>query len=120
MYFSSKMVICLAAALYAPHVFAISEARANVPFAFSVKGQLFSPGFYDISMDSSNSFIILRSCAHPSKMITALVRPIDSADTGVVLRFHVIGTSHFLERIQIGMRSTANLIRQNKRASPPT
>jgi hypothetical protein len=103
-----------AAALCATTAFAANLAQADVPFSFVVKGRSFPAGSYDIMMDSTQSFITLASRTTSAKIIQMTLGPADPANAPAVLKFEVVGAVHSLEYIQMGARSTSNLIPRSK------
>lgn len=103
-----------AAALCATNAFAANCARADVPFNFVIKGRSFPAGSYDIVMDSTQSFVTLANRTTSAKNIRMTLGPTDPANAPAVLKFEMVGAVHSLESIQMGARSTFNLIPRSK------
>jgi hypothetical protein len=104
-----RIIALSAAALCSDFALATNLARTDVPFSFTVEGRSFPAGFYDISMDSTRSFITLRSRTNPAIITIKTLWPSGPAGAPVILKFHVIGPFHSLESIQMGVWSTSNL-----------
>jgi hypothetical protein len=109
-----NVIALSAASLCANLAFAANHTRADVPFTFVVKGRSFPAGSYDIMMDSSQSFITLASRSTSRKSVLMTLAPADPAQAPAVLKFEVAGAVHSLESIQMGARSTSNLIPRSK------
>jgi hypothetical protein len=74
--------------------------RVNVPFSFTVKGQTFPAGYYNIEMATDEAFIDLTSNLDPAKHINVVTMPADPGHNFVVLTFSVEGSTHVLTAIQ--------------------
>lgn len=110
-----RIIAFSAAALCTTFAHATEHARADVPFSFTVKGHSFPAGQYDITMDSTKSFITLSSRTNPALVIVNTLGPADPIRAAALLRFDVIGGSHSLETIKMGVRSTSDLDVRSKR-----
>ena len=54
-----RIIKLASAALLSTSAFALNYVGANVPFDFTFEGKPFSVGYYDITMDSTRSFVTL-------------------------------------------------------------
>ena len=104
-----KALIFSSAALCATASFAASAARVNVPFNFTAKGQSYSAGTYDVSMDEERNFVTMASKADPGNQITWIVSPAVTAKSPAVIKFDVMGSGYALKSIQVGDKITPNL-----------
>src|SRR5271163_3136740 len=104
-----KSLIFSSAALCATASFAASSARVNVPFNFTAKGQSYSAGTYDVSMDEERNFVTMASKADPGNQITWIVSPAVTAKSPAVIKFDVMGSGYALKSIQVGDKITPNL-----------
>ena len=104
-----KALIFSSAALCATASFAASAARVNVPFNFTAKGQSYSAGTYDLSMNEQRNFVTMASKANPGNQITWIVSPAENAKSPAVIKFDVMGSGYALRSIQLGDKVTPNL-----------
>jgi hypothetical protein len=104
-----KALIFSSAALCATASFAASAARVNVPFNFTAKGQSYSAGTYDISMNDQRNFVTMASKSDPGNQITWIVSPAETAKSAAVIKFDVMGSGYALKSIQLGDKITPNL-----------
>jgi hypothetical protein len=104
-----KALIFSSAALCATASFAASAARVNVPFNFTAKGQSYSAGTYDVSMNEQQNFVTMASKVDPGNQITWIVSPAELAKSPAVVRFDLQGTGYALKSIQLGNKVTPNL-----------
>jgi hypothetical protein len=109
-----RIITLAALTLLATSAFASNYSQAIVPFDFTVEGKPFPAGCYDITIDSRQTFITLRSRANPALVVVEILEPADPSGALVILRFDVIGESHSLERVLMGRQSTFNLNRPMK------
>ena len=109
-----KALIFLSAPLCATASFAANASRVNVPFNFTAKGQSYSAGTYDVSIDEERNFVTMASKADPGNQITWIVNPADTAKSPAVIKFDVMGSGYALKSIQIGDKITPNLDRHSK------
>jgi hypothetical protein len=115
-----KSLVLASAAFCATAAFAANQARVNVPFSFTAKGQSYPAGSYDVVMDESHNFVTLESQADVSKHLTWSVGPAEAANTPAVIKFDQVGTDHSLKSIQLGARVTPNLDTHEKRGISAT
>jgi len=104
-----KAFIFSSAALCATASFAASAARVNVPFNFTAKGQSYSAGTYDVSMDEQQNFVTMASQTDPGSQITWIVCPAETAKSPAVIKFDVLGSGYALRSIQLGDKVPPNL-----------
>src|SRR5580658_6667446 len=91
---------------------ASSTARADLPFSFVIKGQSFSPGSYDVIMDSTHSFITLANQTNSAERIVFTLGPADEAVAPATLRFDMCDGRAFLRDIHMGASITGELDRK--------
>ena len=96
---------------------ASSTARADLPFSFVIKGQSFSPGSYDVIMDSTHSFITLANQTNSAERIVFTLGPADEAVAPATLRFDMCDGRAFLRDIHMGTSITGDLDRRGKRGN---
>ena len=96
---------------------ASSTARADLPFSFVIKGQSFSPGSYDVIMDSTHSFITLANQTNSAERIVFTLGPADEAVAPATLRFDMCDGRAFLRDIHMGSSITGELDRHGKRGN---
>jgi hypothetical protein len=104
-----KSLVLASAAFCATAAFAANQARVDVPFSFTAKGQSYPAGSYDVALDASHNFVTLASEADATKHITWYVEPADAAKTPAVVKFDRAGNDHSLKSIQLGDKVTPNL-----------
>jgi hypothetical protein len=109
-----KSLVLSSAAFCATAAFAANQARVDVPFSFTAKGQSYPAGMYDVAMDGSHNFVVLSSKADASKQLRWTVGPADEAQTAAVIKFDQIGADHALKNIQLGNRITPDLDKHSK------
>ena len=104
-----KTLVLSSAALCATAAFAANQARVDVPFSFTAKGQSYPAGKYDVALDSTQNFVTLACETDAAKHITWEVGPGDAAKTPAVITFDTAGVDHSLKSIQMGDKVTPNL-----------
>ena len=104
-----KALLLSSATFCASAAFAASLARVNVPFSFTVKGQSYPAGMYEVSMDSRSSFVTLASKDYPAKQSMWIVGPADPSNMAAVIKFDETGSDYALKTIQLGNKITPNL-----------
>jgi hypothetical protein len=104
-----KSLVLSTAAFCATAAFAANQARVDVPFSFTAKGQTYPAGSYDVTLDSNSSFITLASKADPNKHFTWTAQSADAAASPAVVKFDEVGSNHALKSIQMGNEATPNL-----------
>jgi hypothetical protein len=115
-----KSLILTSAAFCATAAFAANQARVNVPFSFTAKGQSYPAGSYDLVLDASNNFVTMENDAQPSKHITWMVGPAEPSRTGGSVKFDEVGENYTLSTIHVGTRITPNLDSHKKGISATT
>jgi hypothetical protein len=93
---------------------ASNMARADLPFGFVIKGHSFPAGSYDITMDSTHSFITLANQTNSADRIMFTLGPAEEAAVPATLRFNVCGGRAFLRDIHMGASITGELNRRDK------
>jgi len=76
-----KTLVLSSAALCATAAFAATQARVDVPFSFTAKGQSYPAGSYDVMLDSNHNVVTLASETDATKHISWAVGPADAAKT---------------------------------------
>ena len=104
-----RTIVLSSAAFAATAAFAASQARVDVPFSFTAKGQSFPAGPYSVSLDSNHNIVTLASKNTPANQLSWIVGPADAAQVPVVLKFDEIGSTHALQTIQFQDRVTPKL-----------
>ena len=104
-----KALVLSSAALCATAAFAANQARVDVPFSFTAKGQSYPAGSYAVTLDADHNFVTMTSKADAAKHITWYVNPADAAMAPAVVTFDQFGTDHTLKTIQLGEHVTPNL-----------
>ncbi len=120
MRFTFKTLVLSSAALCATAAFAANQARVDVPFSFTAKGQSYPAGKYDVTLDPSHNIITLVNQQDANKHIAWTSGPAESAKTPVVMKFDAVGNDHSLKTIQLGERVTPNLDTRSKRGISAT
>ncbi len=120
MRFTLKSLVLSSAALCATAAFAANQARVDVPFSFTAKGQSFPAGSYNVALDSNRSILTLASKADPAKHMSWAVGPTDPAQFPAIMKFDEVGTDHALKTVQLGERVTPNLDKGGKRGVSAT
>lgn len=115
-----KTLVLSSAALCATAAFAASQARVNVPFSFTAKGESYPAGTYKVVLNDSHSFVTLESNADAAKHLTWSVGPAEAAKTTAVIKFDEVGADYALRSIQFGERITPNLDTHQKRGISAT
>jgi hypothetical protein len=93
---------------------ASTVARADLPFSFVIHGHSFPAGSYDITIDSTHSFITLANQTNFGERITFTLEPADEAAAPATLRFNVCGGQAFLRDIHMGVSITRVLDHRGK------
>jgi len=104
-----KVLALSAAAFCATAAFAANQARVDVPFGFTAKGQSFPAGSYTVALDSNSNFVTLASKSDVAKHITWSVGPAEKIDASALVKFDATGSDYALRSIQVGSRVTPNL-----------
>ncbi len=115
-----KTLVLSSAALCATAAFAATQARVDVPFSFTAKGQSYPAGSYEVMLDSTHNVVTLASQTDATKHISWGVEPADAAKTPAVIKFDQVGTDHALNSIQVGNKVTPNLDTPSKRGISAT
>jgi len=106
---SFKTLVLASSAFCATAAFAANQARVDVPFAFTAKGQSFPAGAYRIALDERQNFVTMASQSEPGKHISWMVGPADARKAPGVVVFDETGRDHTLKTVQVGSRVTPNL-----------
>jgi hypothetical protein len=93
---------------------ASTMARADLPFSFVIKGHSFPAGSYDITMDTTHSFITLANRTNSAERIVFTLGPADEAASPATLRFNVCDGRAFLRDIHMGVSITGKLDHRGK------
>jgi hypothetical protein len=104
----SSLAICATAA------FAANQARVDVPFSFTAKGQAYPAGSYSVILDSNDQSVTFQSRVDDTKHITWTVGPTDPANYAAVVKFDRVGEDYSLKTIQMNDRITPNLDTRRK------
>jgi hypothetical protein len=104
-----KALVLTSAAVCATAAFAANQARVDVPFSFTAKGQTYPAGAYNVTLDSNGQTVTLQSRADSSKRIGWVVGPAEAASSPAVVKFDQIGTDYTLKTIQLSNHITPNL-----------
>jgi len=112
---SLKTLVLAASAFCATAAFAANQARVDVPFAFTAKGQSFPAGAYKLTLDGSRNVATMESQSQPGKHISWVVGPAEARKAPASVVFDETGSDHALKTIQVGSRITPNL---DKPAAP--
>ena len=96
---------------------AMAEKHLKVPFDFTVDGQTWPAGIYQVDKNSSGNLITLKSL-DARKSISFVARPGDAAptDNRVVLNFDRAGDDHVLRTLQYGALTSPRFDKEHKRA----
>lgn len=117
---SLRILALSSAALCATAAFAANQARVDVPFSFTAKGQSYPAGSYNVALDANSNVITLANAADATKRITWSAGPADAAKTAAVVKFDEVGTDHALQSVQLGNKVTSKLNTQDKRGVSAT
>ncbi|HXS77953.1 MAG TPA: hypothetical protein VN753_17380 [Terracidiphilus sp.] len=95
-----------------------AENKVNVPFSFQVAGKTLPAGNYNISHDSTGSFVTLRN-VNATQSFTWLLTPglPDGASKKIALRFDDRNGGHVLQSVQFNSMITPRLDDAKKIAS---
>jgi hypothetical protein len=93
---------------------ASTMARADLPFSFVIEGHSFPAGSYDITMDTTHSFITLANQTNSAARIVFTLGPADESAAPATLRFNVCDGQAFLRDIHMGVSITGELNRRRK------
>ncbi len=115
-----KTLVLTSAAFCATAAFAANQARVDVPFSFTAKGQSYPAGSYNVSTDANENMITLASRGDTSKQISWIASPAEAAKAPAVVKFDEVGTDHALRSIQVGAHVTPNLDTRNKKGVAAT
>jgi hypothetical protein len=108
-----KTLVLSSAALCATAAFAANQARVDVPFSFTAKGQSFPAGPYSVILDSNDQSVTFLSRVD-SKQITWVVGPTEPANYPAVVKFDRTGSDYTLKSIQMNDRVTPILDKNRK------
>ena len=108
-----KTLVLSSAALCATAAFAANQARVDVPFSFTAKGQSYPAGSYEVTLSPDHNLVTMMSNTDAAKQITWSVNPADPAPAPALVTFDQFGADHALRTIQLGTSVTPNL-------DPPT
>jgi hypothetical protein len=111
---SLKTLVLASSALCATAAFAANQARVDVPFAFTAKGQTYPAGIYEVTLDSSQNMVSMANQSQPAKQITWVAGATDPAKAPAVVKFDEVGSDYTLKTIQVGTRVTPNLNKPSK------
>jgi len=109
-----KTLVLSSAALCATAAFAANQARVDVPFSFTAKGQSYPAGSYTVAMDSNEAVVNMSSDANTSKHLAWVAGPAEPASSVAVVKFDQVGADHTLKSIQVGNHVTPNLDTRRK------
>ena len=104
----SSLAVCATAA------FAANQARVDVPFSFTAKGQAYPAGPYSVSLADNGQSVTLSSRTDNDRHITWVVGPSEPADHAAVVSFDRVGENYTLKTIQMNTHITPNLDTQRK------
>jgi hypothetical protein len=104
-----KALVLTSAAVCATAAFAANQARVDVPFSFTAKGQTYPAGVYSVAIDQSREIITLESHTDTAKQLTWIAGPSEPGNAPAVVSFDQVGTDHALRTVQLGDRVTPNL-----------
>ena len=110
-----KTLVFASAALCATAAFAANQARVDVPFSFTAKGQSYPAGSYEVTLNPDHNLVTMMSNADAAKQITWSVNPADPAPAPALVTFNQFGADHTLKTIQLGEHITPNLDTPSKR-----
>lgn len=101
-------VVITTAALSAHN--AKAETTLNVPFSFTVSGQVMPAGVYTVQEDTFHNVVVLRN-KQATRSFSYALRPGDpvSNEVHVALKFETRGENHVLRGIQFGSKLTSRL-----------
>jgi hypothetical protein len=111
---SFKTLVLASSAFCATAAFAANQARVNVPFAFTAKGQTYPAGTYRVALNEQESMVTMENQMHPGKQISWVAGPADSRKAPAVVVFDEAGSDYALKTIQVGSRITPNLDKTSK------
>jgi hypothetical protein len=117
---SLKSLVLASSALCATAAFAANQARVDVPFAFTAKGETYPAGIYHVTLDSSRNMVSMANQSQPAKQITWVAGTTDPAKAPAVVKFDEVGNDYTLKSIQVGTRVTPNLNTAGKRGVSAT
>src|SRR5271170_5519845 len=106
-----KSFVLGSAAFCATAAFAANQARVDVPFRFTMKGQTYPAGTYDLAMNANHTIVTMASKVDLGKQIQWYVQPTEAAATPAVVTFDQAGNDHALKTIQLGDKVTPTLDR---------
>jgi len=106
---SYSTLVLASTAFCATAAFAANQARVNVPFNFTAKGQSFPAGSYAISLNADYNIVTMENQTEPGKHISWIVGPTDPGKAPALVTFDETGSDYALKSIQLGMRVTPNL-----------
>jgi hypothetical protein len=106
---SFKTLVLASSAFCATAAFAANQARVEVPFAFTAKGQSFPAGSYQIALDEHQNMVTLASRSQPGKQLSWVVGPTDERKAPGTVVFDETGSDYALKTIQVGSKVTPTL-----------
>ena len=110
-----KTLVLSSAALCATAAFAANQARVDVPFSFTARGQSFPAGPYSVILDSNDQIVtFLCRGAGAKQQFSWVVGPAEPANYPVVVKFYRTGTDYTLKSIQMNDRVTPILDKDRK------
>jgi hypothetical protein len=111
---SFRTVVLASSALCATAAFAANQARVDVPFAFTAKGQTFPAGSYRIALSDSHTVLTMASQSDVKKQISWVAGAGEKITAPGKVVFDVQGDDYALKTIQVGSRITPNLDKRAK------
>ncbi len=102
MRFIVQKFLLLSLTMSAVTAVAQSRYRANIPFSFTIRGESFPSGDYEIATALNSNVIVINSHADPAKLAYLLSRPADASDKELVVKFIRRTTGYSLGNIQVG------------------
>jgi hypothetical protein len=111
--------VMVAAAMATVPAVAETSQTLNVPFSFTVGGQLLPAGTYSVHHDISGNIVNLQS-TDASYHFTSIAIPSASDSGRVVLKFSVNGQTHALQTIQVGPLVTPRLDKKSRKTEDVT
>ncbi len=115
-----KTAAISAFAFCATAAFAANQARVDIPFGFTAKGQSYPAGSYQVALDPSRNFVTLSSKTDTAKHITWTVGPADAAQAPAVVSFDRVGDEYALKTIQMDKSVTPTLDKTSPRGISAT
>src|ERR1700744_4600265 len=98
---SLKTLVISSVALAATAAFAANQARVDVPFSFTAKGQTYPAGTYMVTLSPDHNLVTMASKTDMAKQITWSVNPADAAAAPALVTFDRFGADQTLKTIQL-------------------